>query len=214
MKGLRSAAQEAAEDIFFGQLVIIVARWFLILAITILVLWNANTVNEITINILLVVVLMAMNFYLHGRYLVEQPANYVLTTAASLLDLCIVTAIILIWPGKGELTNPFFVLYYPILLAFAFVFPTRLTMSYTLCVLVAFAAASYLTALNPLDSVWLKALTMRLITLTATAGLGMFYWRIQRARRRAALNSFDTMQLTSPNTRVSSSLQSTPSHPA
>ena len=32
MEGIRSPEQEAAEDVFFGQSVIIWARWFVILA--------------------------------------------------------------------------------------------------------------------------------------------------------------------------------------
>lgn len=33
-----------------------------------------------------------MNFYLHGRYLMERPANQALIMAAGLLDLSIITA--------------------------------------------------------------------------------------------------------------------------
>lgn len=56
MEETRSAAQEAAEDIFFGQLVIIVARWFLILAGTILVLWTAADAVQLGTAIIPVVV--------------------------------------------------------------------------------------------------------------------------------------------------------------
>src|SRR5690349_10916310 len=76
-----SAAQEAAEDIFFGQAVIIWARWFIILTGAMLTLWTATTVAEITINTLLIIVLMGMNFFLHGRYLMERPANRSLLVA-------------------------------------------------------------------------------------------------------------------------------------
>src|SRR5262245_12778765 len=97
MHPVRSAAQEAAEDLFFGQVVIIWARWFLILTGAILTLWSATSVGEITAKILPIVVLMAMNFFLHGRYLMEQPANRRLIVAASVLDLLVVTATVLLW---------------------------------------------------------------------------------------------------------------------
>ena len=57
----RTPQQEAAEDIFFGQVVTIWARWFLILAGTIIILWTASTVEEITARVPLVIVLMAMS---------------------------------------------------------------------------------------------------------------------------------------------------------
>ena len=41
MQAIRNAAQEAAEDIFFGQAVIIWARWFVIAAVTVMMLWSS-----------------------------------------------------------------------------------------------------------------------------------------------------------------------------
>ena len=83
----RTAEQEAAEDLFFGQVVIIWARWFLILAGAILILWTTTDASALVVSILPILALMAMNFFLHGRYLVERPANQMLLLAASALDL-------------------------------------------------------------------------------------------------------------------------------
>ena len=55
MKTFRTTEQEATEDIFFGQLVIIYARWFVVIAMTILVLWSSDTLNQMVIGIALVV---------------------------------------------------------------------------------------------------------------------------------------------------------------
>ena len=44
--------QEAAEDIFFGQVVTIWARWFLIAAGTIFFLWTAQKSTQIALGIL------------------------------------------------------------------------------------------------------------------------------------------------------------------
>jgi hypothetical protein len=133
---------------------------------------------------------MAMNFFLHGRYLIERPANQMLLMAASALDLTMITLIVLFWQGQSGLDNQFFVFYYPIILALSFVFPRRITVictalalvAYTVVCIVADPAAITFTAS-------LKTLLQRIITIAAMGGLGTYYWRIQRNRRRAALGS-------------------------
>jgi len=182
---LRGAAQEAAEDVFFGQAVIIWARWFIILTGAMMTLWTATTVTEITINTLLIVILMGINFFLHGRYLMERPANRALLIAIGLVDLLVISGITLAWPGQVGVHSDFFVFYYPIVLAFAFVLTPRLTVAYTALALLAYAAVCLYAGADTgvLDP---KLLVMRLITLAAMGGLGTYYWRIQRRRRRAA----------------------------
>ena len=181
MQEVRSSAQEYAEDIFFGQVVMSWARWFIIAAGVVLALWASADAAKLVIGVVPVVALMAMNFYLHGRYLAGRPANRVLITAASVLDLAIITLVVIF---EGQ----FFILYYPVVLAFAFVMPPRLTAVYTTAALAAYAGA-YLLAdpalMNDMDAV--KTLVTRLITLGAMGALGTYYWRIQRQRRRAVV---------------------------
>jgi len=186
MHSTRDTAQEAAEDIFFGQAVIIWARWFVILTGAILTLWTATTVAEITINTLLIVTLMAMNFFLHGRYLLERPANRAVLIGISVIDLLIITTIVVVWQAQIGLQSQFFVFYYPIVLAFAFVLPPRPTMVYTAMALVAYSAICLLTGDRLASTADMKLLVMRLITLASMRGLGTYYWRIQRRRRHAA----------------------------
>lgn len=195
MKDIRTAAQEAAEDLFFGQLVMIAARWSLILAYTILVLWTATEETQLVLSILPVVALMAMNFYLHGRYLLERPGNKALTMAAGLVDLSVVTATLLIWPGQGGLASPFFVLYYPVLLAFGFVFSPRLSATYAVLALLGYIGACLIADISFLgDSRELEVLIQRLTTLAATGVLSTYYWRIQRERRRVLMGGPAAMQ--------------------
>jgi hypothetical protein len=188
MQNIRDTQQEAAEDIFFGQLVIIWARWFLIFAGIILTLWTVENARDLTIGLVPIVALMLVNFYLHGRYTVEMPANQALTALASIIDLIIITVIVLIWPGAKGLDSPYFVFYYPMILAFAFVFPDRYAIPYTLVALLAYAAVCLALDFSLVrDSVALEVLVQRLIIIAAVGGLGTFYWRIQRKRRRDAL---------------------------
>ena len=189
MKELRSPQQEAAEDIFFGQLVIIWARWFVILTGAILALWAASSISELTVASILIVALMAVNFFVHGRYMMERPINRTLTGLVSLIDLTIITLIVLAWRGQTGLDSPFFIFYYPVLAAFAFVFTPGFTLVYMVLALISYAGATFVSdpaALLQFQD--LELLITRLITLAAMGGLGTYYWRIQRNRRRLAKN--------------------------
>jgi hypothetical protein len=104
------------------------------------------------------------------------------------MDLCFVTIIIVLvtresWSG---IDNPFFVFYYPIVLAFALVFPRGLTLIYTIIVALVYALVCFMIppsiAFNGDEEVF----AIRVILLLGTAYFGMMYWRIQRARRREA----------------------------
>ncbi len=195
MQEVRSAAQEAAEDIFFGQLVIIWARWFVIAAIAILTLWTATSVSAIQSMTLFIILLMAINFFVHGRYVLQRPANQTLIILLSLLDLIIITGIVLTWPGQRGLANQFFVFYFPMVLAVGFVFPRRIEVVYTALALSLYGVACLLSSPSILgDAIAgglmtgvgpLKTLVLRLIALGAMGGLANYYFRIQRGRRRA-----------------------------
>lgn len=181
-------AQEAAQDLFFGQIVTIWARWFVIAASGAVALWSASSPAEVTVATLVVVAMMALNFFLHGRYLMERPANRALLLAVAALDLLLISVMVATWQGGVGVASQLFVLYYPVLLAFAFVFPPRATLLATAATLAAYAGACL--AADPgflTDMTDVKALVMRLITLAAMGGLGTFYWRIQRQRRREVL---------------------------
>jgi hypothetical protein len=202
MRETRTSAQEAAEDVFFGQAVMIWARWFLIAGSLILALWTVDSVAQVVIGTLPIVGLMAMNFYLHGRYLAGRPANPVLIGMASLLDLAAITIVVLLWPGHRGLESQFFVMYYPIVLAFAFVMPRKAAIAYTVAALGAYTGACVIGGISSftgpdgtgVDMGSLEVLVMRLITLAAMGGLGTYYWRIQRNRRRSATDGTSVVQ--------------------
>ena len=194
MQETRSVAQEAAEDLYFGQVVISWARWFIIAAGVVMVLWTAENGLGLVFGILPVVGLMAVNFYLHGRYLAERPANRALITTASLIDIALITLVVLVWPGRGGLASEFYVMYYPVVLAFAFVMPPRVAAGYTLAAVLAYTSACLIYGgqffdAGALDIVATKALVMRLIAMSAMGALGIYFWRIQRARRRSAMGA-------------------------
>jgi hypothetical protein len=185
-------AQEAAEDVFFGQLVMNWARWFLIAVTAVLILGTADSTSALMVGVWPVVGLMALNFYLHGRRLAERPANPKLIGLASLMDVAIVSIAVFAGLGAGlgdGLQSPFFLAYFPVVLAFAFVMQPRLAVLFTGVVLASYAGATLAadgrSLLQSTDA--LEQLTARLIALAAVGGLGAYFWRIERRRRHEDL---------------------------
>ncbi len=177
-----AAGLEEQDDLYYGQIVVIVARWFLIFAGVGLALWTANTVSALLLPIGLMVVLMAINFYLHGRYLLKKPVKGPIVLATSAIDLLVITLLTAFWAnGHGTgMQSPFFVFYYPVLLAAALVFPPRLSLPCAALGLLAYAVVAVPGSASLADQ---KGLLERLLTLAATSGLGMYFWRIQRRPR-------------------------------
>jgi hypothetical protein len=188
MNATRVHAKEAAEDIFFGQVVIIWARWFLIAAGAVLTIWTTRETSHLAVAVIPIAALMAVNFYFHGRYLTERPCNDLQVMAASVLDLVLITALVVFWHGgpaiSSGLASPFFVFYYPMLLAVSFVRPPVRAIAYTAAVVAVYAVICLPDVASAVDA---KALLLRLVTMATMGGLGAFYWRIQRDRGRAAL---------------------------
>src|SRR4029077_1893616 len=100
-----------------------------------------------------------------------------------------ITGIVAFWPGAVGLNNEFFVLYYPVVFAFALVFPRTIEAGYTVLAILAYATACFVfsgSALFADGAVSLKTLMMRLIVMAAMGFLGNYYFRIPRDRLRRA----------------------------
>jgi hypothetical protein len=183
VREVRSAAQAEQEDVFFGQTVIMWARWSVIVTGIVLVLWTSNNVALLTQTMPFFLVLMAVNFFLHGRYVMGSPLNRIVVTVASVIDLALITAIVVLWPGSHGLHNQFYVLYFPVVFAFALVFTRKIEIAYTTLAIALYAGACILSGTVPFDlSSDDKVLVMRLIVIAAMGFLGNFYFRIQRDR--------------------------------
>jgi hypothetical protein len=183
MNAIPQLDREAAEDIYFGQVVIIWARWFVILAAAILALWSSNDTGDLARRAFMVIGLMGVNFFLHGRSLMEKPANRTLLIATSAIDLALIGSMVAFWGDHG-VRNQLYVLYYPVIFAFALVFASRVTAVYATIAIASYAVLCLIAdpglAGSGEDA---KAFAMRVITMAATAALGTYYWRIQRGRR-------------------------------
>ena len=184
--------KEAAEDIFFGQIVIIWARWFVIAAGFIYVLWQASDTSQLSKAIMPLILVMAVNFFVHGRFLMEKPINQTLLLALSFVDLLVVTVVILMGTNQVGINSQLFIFYYPFLVAFAFVFPQTMTGIYTIVALLAYLIVCLVIDPSLVNNgPAFETLVMRLITMAAVGGLGTYYWRIQRNRRQAQEQTFE-----------------------
>jgi hypothetical protein len=184
---VRTPAQAEQEDVFFGQTVIMWARWCVIVTGIVLVLWTSTDVALLTQTMPFFLVLMAVNFFLHGRYVMGSPLNRTVVTVASVVDLILITAIVVLWPGSHGLHNQSFVLYFPVVFAFALVFTRKVEVVYTVLAIVLYAGACILSGTVPFDlGSDDKVLVMRVIVIAAMGFLGNYYFRIQRDRLAGA----------------------------
>ena len=177
---------EAQQDVFYGQIVFIWARWIIIVSTLFLILRNARSVADIQLPMIPLVLLIAANFFVHGRFVMRRPANAILLTIATTIDFVFITVIILIGAGGSTgIANPFFVLYYPVLLAYSLVFRRRRTLMMASILIIVYLLICLL--IPPRVSIANedeKVLAVRIVMLLVTALLGTMYWRIQRRRRR------------------------------
>jgi hypothetical protein len=178
--------KEDQEDIFYGQIVFIWARWAVIASALFLILFKAETVKDIQLPMVPLMFLIVINFLIHGRFVMRRPANAILLTLATFVDLTFVTFVIILGGGGSTgIANPFFVLYYPLVLAFSLVFPRKRTLVCVCVLLVIYVLICLL--MEPgvdLANEGEKVLAVRISTMLCTAILGTMYWRSQRSRRR------------------------------
>ena len=184
MTAQRTNERASAEDIYFGQVVANWARWSIIGAALMLVLWTSGDTFRLILGVLPIVGLMVVNFYLHGRYLANRPANGPLVAIASAIDIALITGLILLWPSNSAVGSGLFVLYFPALVAFAFIMSPRISIGFTACVLGVYALAAVTSDPGILASMEaIETIVARLITLAAVGILAAYFWRVQRRRR-------------------------------
>ena len=184
MTAQRTNERASAEDIYFGQVVANWARWSIIGAALMLVLWTSGDTFRLILGVLPIVGLMVVNFYLHGRYLANRPANGPLVAIASAIDIALITGFILLWSSSSAVGSGLFVLYFPALVAFAFIMRPRISIAFTACALGIYALAAVTSDPGILASMEaIETLVARLITLAAVGILAAYFWRVQRRRR-------------------------------
>ena len=178
MDGFKNRA-ESGDDLAHGQIVIITARWILVVAGLMLALWNPESLGKLQVSILLILGLAAANFFLHGQVLMRRPVSTQVAYAASAADIAVISLILIV--GGGFNTNPY-VFYFPALLALSVAFLTRVTVAFVGAAIAIYGLVSISTAGG---SEAATAVTQMLM-LAAVAVCGNVYWRSECSRRIAA----------------------------
>ena len=181
-----TSKQEAVQDLWYGQVVTIIARWFLIGAGVILTLWRAERIEDVLAPIYLLMGLVAVNFVLHGRFLTGKPMRREVVIGCSIVDVAVISLVIASasWGVDSGVNNPFYVFYYPVILSFALVFPWRLAAVFTGTAIAAYLAICFVATPGLLLGASAEATVARVITMATAAVLGTMFWRVERDWRR------------------------------
>jgi hypothetical protein len=176
---LRPKDADARADLDHGQIVIILARWLLIVVgLFLLILKPTSHLAELRFQIGLILLLGLVNFFLHAQLLGRRSMPRAIAYGASVLDLVVVTILVLSQGGD----SPTFVLYFPALVALSVAFEPVVTIAYALataCVYGVIAATEMPTGLDGAPVV-----LTRVLMLAAVAFCGGLYWRVEHDRRR------------------------------
>lgn len=119
---MKEEEETRAEELRYGQIVIVTARWALVLMGLLLLIWRPGDLRGFTIGILVVLALAVVNFFLHVQILRDRPIARRLAYGMSLADLVVISLIVITGEGAG-FTADTFVFYYPAVLAYSLVFP-------------------------------------------------------------------------------------------
>jgi len=177
-KEKQKKSRKPSENLAQGQTVIITARWILVLAGLVLVLWNPDPLSELRIQILVILLLAMANFYLQAQLLMKRPAVDEVVYGASAADLAVITALIII---AGGFDSSVYIFYFPAILAFSIVFPTSMTATNVGITMIVYATICLVS-----PGMQLEIVLARLLMIAAVAFCGNRYLRIEQGRRQAA----------------------------
>jgi hypothetical protein len=179
-------SETSLDDLKYGQIVIVNARWLLVVAGFIFILYRPQSMNELILGILGVLAIAVINFYLHTRILKKEsvPENWVYL--ASGMDLVVISLLNYVQGGLGSKAFPF---YYAAILCFSLVFETRITSILTGGALVFYT----LICLNSNPPMQFKGdeqiLIARLLTLAGVAFVANRYRHVEQDRRQKEIGA-------------------------
>jgi hypothetical protein len=187
-RGLNSfAGTVRSEDLTYGQTVLVWARWILIGTGLLLSFWSPADLTTLQVQLAAIIALAFGNFYLHVQLLRGQPALDNIVYAASLADIGVVTALVLV---QGGYPSPVFIFYFAAIVGISVAFPTWLTASYTMIVVSLYGIICLSTA--PVGGY--PAVFTRLLMISAVAVCGNIFARSESRRRADAIRIHQELQ--------------------
>ncbi len=181
-------APAGQEDMAYGQIVIVTARWIFVFAGFLLTLWNPGELWKVQVVLGLVLLLAAANFFLHAQLLMHRPLVQKAAYLTSLADMVVITALV---AALGGMSSDMYVFYFPAILAFSVAFRPAVTLALSGSTIVAYGFISLITSnASALD---FQTIFARVIMMAAVAVCGSVYWSVESKRRDAALKSRDQL---------------------
>ncbi len=183
-----------------GHIVLIVAKWMLIVAGLALTLWAPEDLRDLKIQLLVLVLLALQNFYYHAQILMKRPVPDAVAYGSSISDLAVVTVLVAM---GGRIDSGLFVFYLPALAAIALVFSQEATIFFTAAAVAVYAAigAGSMDA-GELAEADAQKMVVRMLMMVAIAVCGSTFARIEAERRRKSLPFEATANSDFSNPRV------------
>jgi len=199
-RGLDSfAGSIRSEDLAYGQSVLVWARWILIGTGLLLSFWSPTDLLTLQVQLAAIIALAFGNFYLHVQLLRGHPALDNVVYGASLADICVVTALVIVQTGYP---SPVFIFYFAAIVGISVAFPTPMTAGYTALALGVYGVICLATATTG----EYPAVFTRLLTIAAVAVCGNLFARHEAQRRADAIRVHQEL--------LDEAEQSTPAAPA
>lgn len=203
----RLTSTDVSEDLAHGQFVIIAARWILVLAGLVLTLWLPGEIGDLRVQIVTLLLLAVVNFYLHAQLLMRRPTADAVAYLASAADLVVITLLVM---QGGPSGSNLYIFYFPAIVALSVAFPTELVLSYAGTTILVYASVYvYDLDVDP-TSAQGQVLVARLLMIAAVAVCGNVYWRIENRRRRGIHGVLDTQRVPDGEIDVPRDPQRTP----
>lgn len=170
-----------SSELAYGQSVIVIARWILVITGLFLILWNPDPISNLRIQVITVLVLALMNFYLQAQILTGKKTFTPVIYTASVVDFIVITLLVLLSGGFDSNT---YIFYFPAIMAISVAFETAITIGF-----VGSAAGIYgviCLGSGAITDDNLPALIARILMMAAIAFCGSLYWHIEHNRRLTA----------------------------
>ncbi len=179
------------DDIAAGQIVIITARWILILAAWVLTLWEPEqtSVWELRLAIVLLMSYSTLNFFLTIQWVNRGKILAQTALMTSMADLALITVLAAVL-GAGNV----YVFYLPALLALSVTFPRSVTAACTTVVIVVYGLIALDKAGAFVSTAEAQTIFTRLFVLAAVAFCGALYRGLESERRQRTGRMFQVFR--------------------
>ncbi|HZQ35427.1 MAG TPA: hypothetical protein VFD32_05805 [Dehalococcoidia bacterium] len=164
-----------------GQLVVLAARWLLILFGLAITLWSPvqADLDKVRVSLFVLLALAIGNFFLNARALTRERLPDVVAVVTSMADIGVIGLLTAVF---GGLRAPVFVFYLPAAVALTLAFPLELASGLLACLLGLYTVICIPGFHDPADA---QTLVVRLIAIAGAASVAAVFRRIEADRRRA-----------------------------